>query len=263
MQAEVTSPHATGSTRRVGATARLCEALRSRIESGEWKPGERVPSEPALASELNASRGSLRGALAVLENEGLVVRRHGSGTFVRERPVLLTSLHLNTSADEMISSTGRTASTQNLSWRKIVASPEIVERLRLAGDAEVWELYRVRAADGVPVTVSFDYLPLDVLPDQPALLGPSLYSFLASVCGVEISTGVADLSPVVASDEIAEALKVDVGALCLLIRQVDYDAEERPRSYSVEYHLASAFRFELLRRGPAGIAYRQVTSPET
>jgi GntR family transcriptional regulator len=242
-----------GSTR-INTTARISQVLRRRIEAGEWGAGEKLPSEPALAVELGASRGSLRGALATLESEGLLVRRHGAGTFVNARQPLVNSLHRNTSADQMITSTGRVAGTSYLSWRKTAADAEIARRLDLEEGADIFELYRVRTADGVPVTVSYDYLSADLLPDQPALLGPSLYAFLASTCGVEVAFGVADLIPTVADVDIARALEVEPGALCLLMQQVDYDSIERPVSFSVEFHLASAFRFELVRRGPASSA---------
>lgn len=238
---------------RANTTTRILDALRRRIEGGEWEPGGRLPSEPILATELEASRGSLRGALAVLESQGFVVRRHGAGTFVNARRPLISSLHLNTGADEMITATGCVASTLQLSWQKLSASEEIRNKLGLGEGSEVFQLYRVRAADGIPVTVSYDYLSADIVPGHPALLGPSLYSFLSTVCGIDIAFGVASLTPICADGGTARSLNVDPGALCLMIKQVDYDASERPRSYSIEYHLASAFRFELLRNGPAQV----------
>lgn len=237
---------------RTNTTARLCECLRRRIQDGEWSTGERLPSEPDLARQMNASRGSLRDALTTLEGEGLLSRRHGSGTYVAPRRQLVNSLHVNKSADQMISETGRTAGTSQLSWQRRAAGPDVSRRLGLPEGVEVFELFRVRTADGNPVTVSYDYVAVDTIPGQPALLGPSYYSFLSKVCGVEITYGVAELCPVQAEAEIAEHLGVPEGTLCLLLRQVDFDTHNQPKSLSVEYHLASAFHFELLRRGPGG-----------
>lgn len=235
---------------RLSTTSRIGDVLRQRIEAGEWPVGERLPSEPDLARELQASRGSLRTALAALESEGLLQRRHGSGTYVTPRRPLVSSLHVNKSADQMISEMGRTPGTSQLGWRRLRANTDVCKRLNIPDGAEVFELFRVRTADGRPVTVSFDYVSSAVIPDQPALLGPSFYSFLADVCGVRIRYGIAELVPVNASDAIATHLATAEGALCLLLRQVDFDEGNNPISYSVEYHLADAFRFELLRAGP-------------
>jgi DNA-binding GntR family transcriptional regulator len=236
---------------RTSTASRLAHVMRRRIAEGEWAAGDRLPSEPALAKELGASRVSLRGALALLENDGLVVRRHGAGTFVNTRRPLVNSLHVNRSADQMITSTGRAAATAELSWRRVPAEAEVARRLEVAEGSPVVRLHRVRTADERPVVVSDDYLPAALLADQPALLGPSLYAFLSAACGIEVSFGVTELTPATADAAVAHSLGVEPGELCLLIRQVDYDAAEHPVVYSIEHHLASAFTFELIRRGPA------------
>jgi GntR family transcriptional regulator len=53
-----------------------------KIEAGNWSPGDRLPSETALASEYGVSLGTVQRSLRILETEGVVVRRHGSGTYV-------------------------------------------------------------------------------------------------------------------------------------------------------------------------------------
>lgn len=65
---------------------RIAEALRTRIESGALAPGEKLPSERAMAEEFGVSRPTMREALKDLRGEGLLIARHGSGIYVRERP---------------------------------------------------------------------------------------------------------------------------------------------------------------------------------
>jgi len=189
-------------------------------------------------------------ALTHLENEGLVNRRHGSGTWVNSVRPLVRSLHRNAGSDELIRSRGGTPGIAEMSWRQIPAPAVVAERLSLAPETPVVNLYRVRTSDGVPVIVEYDYFPVSLLPRPYVTLGPSLYSFLSSVCGVDVTFGIANLEPGIIGTELAPVLGVDASALCLIIRQVDYDASERAVSYSVEYHLASAFDFQLVRQGP-------------
>jgi DNA-binding GntR family transcriptional regulator len=235
---------------RSNVTARVIRSLRRRLSQGEWAAGARLPSEPTLAEELGVSRVSVRAALAQLENDGIVNRRHGSGTYVNSVRPLVSSLHINMSNEQMIRSTGHVPGIAEMSWRQAEADKEIADRLAVEVGTPVVHLYRVRTADGVPVTVEYDYFPVSLLPEEPVSLVPSLYRFLSTVCGVDITFGIATLEPALAGSAHASALGVDSDALCLLLRQVDYDAAEQPVSYSVEYHLASALTFQLVRNGP-------------
>lgn len=225
-------------------------SLKRRLSQGEWAAGDRLPSEPTLAEELGVSRVTIRAALAQLENDGIVNRRHGSGTYVNSLRPLVSSLHLNMGSDQVIRSTGHTPGISEMSWRKVAADDEVADRLGVEVGDPVIRLYRVRTADDLPVTVSYDYFSAALLPEQPINLGASLYSYLSEVCGIDVTFGVATLEPALAGAEHAEALGVASDALCMVIRQVDYDASEQPVSYSVEYHLASALTFQLVRHGP-------------
>lgn len=235
---------------RLSASARAVESLRRRLTQESWAPGDRLPSEPTLAKEMGVSRVSIRGALAQLEGEGIVSRRHGSGTYLNSVRPLVHSLHLNVGSDELIKSRGHVPGISEMSWRRELADAEIADRLAIEVNTPVLHLYRVRTSDGTPVTVSHDYLAASLLPDQPLSLGPSLYTFLSSVCGVDVKFGVATLEPSLATTEQSLVFGVASGELCLVIRQVDFDHAERPVSYSVEYHLADAFNFQLIRQGP-------------
>jgi GntR family transcriptional regulator len=162
----------------------------------------------------------------------------------------MRSLHLNIGSDELIRTRGHVPGISEMSWRHEVADEVTAERLAIAAGDPVVHLYRVRTSDGAPVTVSHDYLAAALIPDQPLSLGPSLYTFLSTACGIEVSFGIATLEPCVITQEQAEVFGVQAGALCLAVKQVDYDPAERPVSYSVEYHLATAFDFQLVRQGP-------------
>jgi GntR family transcriptional regulator len=215
-----------------------------------WAAGDRLPSEPVLAKELGVSRVSVRGALALLAREGIVSRRHGSGTYVNSVRPLVHSLHLNVGADDLIKSRGHIPGISEMSWRQEDADGDVADRLSVEVGTPTIHLYRVRTSDGVPVTVSHDYFVAALLPDEPPTLGPSLYHFLSNVCGVDVVFGVADLEPALCGPELAPVFGVESHELCLVIKQVDYDLGERPVSYSVEHHLASAFDFQIIREGP-------------
>jgi len=90
-------------------SASVQDELRQRIDQGKLPAGARLPSEPDLAAELGVSRATLREALRALEDEGLLRRRQGSGTYVADRPRVANSLDVNFGVTEAIRAAGMRA----------------------------------------------------------------------------------------------------------------------------------------------------------
>ena len=107
----------------------LAQELRARIRAGEWRPGERLPSEPELARRRRVSRSSMRAAITMLEEEGYVSRRHGSGTYVTHRPALPNDLGRNFGVSRMIASTGLQPGTVEESAVAVPAPAAVAEAL--------------------------------------------------------------------------------------------------------------------------------------
>lgn len=229
---------------------RAALALRRRLSDEFWAAGDRLPSEPVLAKELGVSRVSLRAALAQLESEALITRRHGSGTYVNSVRPLVQSLHRNIGADQLIRSKGHAPGIAEMAWRRIDADQEVASCLGVEVGTPIVDLYRVRTSDGTPVTIEHDYFSADLVPPGHVTVGPSLYRFLSEVCGKQVIFGVADLKPARVGEEYAAVFGVGPDELCMEIRQIDYTEGEQPISYSVELHLASAYDFHLVRQGP-------------
>src|SRR5687767_4858304 len=87
-------------------SAAVRHELVKRIDGGEWRPSQRLPSEPDLASSLGVSRATLRDALRSLEEDGFVTRIQGAGTFVTYRPRLRNNLDANFGVSELIRAMG-------------------------------------------------------------------------------------------------------------------------------------------------------------
>jgi DNA-binding GntR family transcriptional regulator len=229
----------------------LAEELRKRILAGEWRPGDRLPSEPELARRRTVSRSSMRAAITVLEEDGFVNRRHGSGTYVTHRPALPNDLGRNFGVSSMIARSGMQPGSVQESASSVPAPAAVAEAFGIEKDSLVSSLRRVRTADGRRVVDVTDWCRLqDFTPDELADLGEgSIYAALAER-GLAVDHGVAQLTPRNADGEVADRLDVPLGTLLITIDQVDRTADGVAVLVSREHHVADAFAFTLLRRGP-------------
>lgn len=144
----------------------LAERLTNAIRAGEFAPGERIPSEPRLAAEYGIGRPTVRQALDALVRQGLLSRRRGSGTFVREAPKEIDLFSLD--------GTGASFRKQGLAMESRllgqVARRSIAdgERHPLAG-REVFTLTRLTRSDDTPVLLEELDLDAVLFPDLDRL----------------------------------------------------------------------------------------------
>lgn len=227
--------------------------LRQAITSGAYRPGSQLPTEAELCEMLGVSRTVVREALRVLEDDGLVARRHGIGTFVRNHPIL-KNLNFNFGITEMIESAGLKPGTSHLAIQTENADQEKAEQLRVSVGTSLITVERVRTADGRPVVYSIDTITESLLQradfDLQLLRNKSIYNVLQTSLGQVIEYGIARLMPMTAPDHVAEKLQLPPNALTLYIVQTDYSSADEPLVYSREYHLPDAFDFVVWRRGP-------------
>lgn len=230
------------------------DELSQRIGEGRLPAGTRLPSEPDLAAELGVSRATLREALRALETEGLLRRMQGSGTFVADHVRVRNSLDLNFGVTDAIRAAGMNAGTEGgRHWIEPTPTGE-AERLGLDPGQDVAVIERVRTADAKPVVLSRDILPYELVRPHPELLDEmlqrSIYEILERDLGIVIHHGIANFRPVHADGAVAGHLGIARGELILYLSQVDYAEDGAPVLSSHEYHLADAFDYSVVRRGP-------------
>jgi DNA-binding GntR family transcriptional regulator len=227
------------------------DGLRRAVITGGYEPGSKLPNEDALAERFAVSRATIREAVRGLVEEGYLVRRQGSGTFVTARPLLRNSLDTNFSYTAYLESTGVRAGRRILGVDTIPADDDVAEHLQIEPGRPVVTLTRVRTADDRPAVYSIDRMPADVVDaarDREAL-GGSIYAMLATL-GHPVRHGEAAVEPAAADGELAAVLAVPVGTLLQHLEQVDVDASGRRVLYSLEWHVPSVIELRVYRRGP-------------
>ena len=227
------------------------DGLRRAVITGGYEPGSKLPNEDALADRFAVSRATIREAVRGLVEEGYLVRRQGSGTFVTARPLLRNSLDTNFSYTAYLESTGVRAGRRILGIRTVPADEDVAEHLLIEVGDPVVELTRVRTADDRPAVYSVDRMPADVVDgvrDRVAL-GGSIYALLGSR-GHPVRHGEAAVRPAAADRALAEVLDIPQGTLLQHLEQVDIDAGGRRVLYSLEWHVPNVIELRVYRRGP-------------
>jgi DNA-binding GntR family transcriptional regulator len=228
--------------------------LRRAIIGGEFPPGAKLPNEESLRDRFSVSRITLREAVRGLIEDGYVVRRQGSGTYVTHGPALRNSLDTNFSYTEYLESTGIRTSKKILGARLVMADEDTANDLGVAPSTQLVEVRRVRTADKKPAIYSIDSLPMDIvnLSTDRELFKGSLYRLLAER-GHTVDHARTILYPVIADAEVAKSLEIAVGTPLQHLRQVDFDMKGRPVMRSLEWHVPSVIELRVYRRGPGAV----------
>jgi GntR family transcriptional regulator len=208
----------------------LAEMLEEEIVTGRWDPGTRVPSETELGARYGLSRTTIRQALARLEQEGLVTREKGRGTFVassRPRSWLIQSTE-GFFHDEFLRA-GRLVTSRVLRLERVVLPRWASDALALPAGADGVVVERVRSVDGLVALYVINCLP-DFAADAALGLNPneSLYQRLADEGGISAVGGNRSLEAVTAGPKLAELLEIEAGASLAYIESVTWDENDRP-----------------------------------
>ena len=236
---------------------RAAKDIRDAVRSGAYPDG-RLPAEPMLAQQLGVSKATVRHAVSILEQEGLLSRRQGAGTFVVGRALELhNNLSVNFGVTDLIESAGFVAGTSAMSVDIEAPDAHVKGALGLTETDRVLVLRRTRTADDRIVARTTDVVSLALLEarglsDSAAVAyvrsRRSVYEAMAGL-GVQVRDGVAEIMPWKADKELAAALDTKDAALLLRLDQTDFDLNGVPIISSIEYFLADAFKFQVYRKG--------------
>lgn len=220
------------------------------IEEGSFADG-RLPSEPKLARQVSASRPTLRQALAQLELDGFIVRKHGVGTFVNQRVLSIrTRLEEVWDFDEMIRISGYEPSVQHLEMELAQAQPGIAEKLALTPGSEVLTTLNVFYADDTPAIYCVDIIPAELVRSayrDEELQGP-VYTFLERRCNQRVDHNITEVLPIAADARLAELLNCGLGSPLHFFEEIGFNADHTPIIYSEEYYRPEIFSFKVVRK---------------
>ncbi len=213
----------------LAAWRQIADALAAEIEAGRLAPDAQLPTEAVLAARFRVNRHTVRRALGVLAESGLVRTAQGKGTFVEARPIPY-AIGPRTRFSENVARAGREAWGELIAADTVAADPATAEALGLAAGAPVLELLTRHRADGVPISTALIRLPL------PRFQGfDAAYRESGSITRAFAAFDVADyarlstrLSARAATPEEAGRLDLAPGRTVMVLASVNVDGEGRP-----------------------------------
>lgn len=137
---------------------KIHDQIKKDIDEHRWAIGERLPSERDLAEQFAVSRMTLRQAVSLLVEEGVLERRVGSGTFVSSTRVQ-EKMRGTTSFTEIVKSQGKVPSSQLISYKKTIPNEQEVAKLGIFPTDNIIRMERVRYADQVPLVYEVASIP--------------------------------------------------------------------------------------------------------
>jgi GntR family transcriptional regulator len=221
----------------------LAAALRQRVIDGEWPAGSALPAETRLAAEHGVALGTLRRALELLAQQGLIERRHGKGTFVRGSLLGAPMLRFF----RFGAGDGEVPQSRILARQSVLASPEVARRLGIVRGDPVLKLQRLRSLAGQPRLVEDIWLPLPLfaplLPLPLTHWDDLLYPFLAEQCGVAVARVTDDIGFAPLSAVQARALELPAGHAGVAVTRQAYDLAGRCVEFRITRGDAFAFHY--------------------
>lgn len=228
----------------VPAYIRIHDAIKKEIDGGVWEIGQRLPSERDLADDYEVSRMTLRQAITLLVEEGILERRVGSGTYVASHRVQ-EKMRGTTSFTEIVRSQGKTPSSQLISYQRKTANETEIQQLQLKATDTVVRMERVRFADNVPLVFEVASIPEKLIQSfNQEDITEHFFQTLTDN-GYEIGKSQQTIYAKNASERVANYLKVHKNHAVLALTQVSYFTDGRPFEYVHSQYVGDRFEFYL------------------
>jgi GntR family transcriptional regulator len=224
----------------------LIDELRSSLLCGEIQPGERIPTEKELSERYAVSRITVRKAIEVLSEEGLVVKKQGKGTFA-EKPKFERKIIDPVSFSASCTYKGMRPGSKLI--QRFVRSADGAERkaLGLSQSDEILYIQRLRFVDNEPLLIENNYFPF---PEYGFLLerdidAHSLYETICAETGKEISKAHKTIEITSAAKSEADLLQVKIGSPLFYLRGIVYDENDRPVHLTAQFIRGDRFKLVL------------------
>lgn len=219
--------------------------LREMLATGEWKSGQKIPSESILQTQFGVSRMTVRGVLNMLADEGLLHRVPGKGTFVTETKIATRSPAYQ-GIRQQLEDRGYSTETEMLSFELVRAPEKVRAFFDIPEGQHVYEITRRRFLENTPVTIHRAWVRSDLAPglDRFDVADRQLCEVLSTEYALNVKNTDETLEVVRASEMQADLLECEPGDPLLLLTDQLRDAQGRPFEYTKLYMKGDQMKLE-------------------
>lgn len=224
--------------------------IKNKILQGVYSAGDFLPIEPELEQTYNVSRTTVRKAMKMLADEGLIEIKQGRGTMVLDRKTPQNFNHV-TSVTETLIQSGYTVTTKSRYVDKITPPESVAKALRLKNDEMVVRVQRIQLANGEPVCIMTNYIPESLVPDMEKKHGEftGLYHYLEQQYGISIDNTEDTIFAAAADFTEAQILNIPPGFPLLIVERVCYDANKKPLCFDKVRILSNRYKVQVSTAG--------------
>lgn len=227
----------------------ISDWLKQEIETGTLASDEKLPSENELSKKFDVSRVTVRRALQTLENEQLIYRCQGLGSFVTDQRTHQSFSILNDFTEELEGS-GMEASSKLISFEQVDISDhkDLLSYLDIENKKIAVQLDRVRLGDDEPIAYDITWMPLfyGQLIEGYNLEETTIFKILEDEFDIPIERGCYRIEASLAEESLAKHLQIDSQTPLLLMNRISYTIGEKPVYYQKRYYRNDKMVFELM-----------------
>lgn len=221
--------------------------IQGKINAGLFKANDQLPLEKEMCIEYDVSRITIKKAMDQLVMNGLIVKRRGSGSFVKDvddkEVTDLSTSHQFLGFSK--SCMGKEILSEIIEFQIINPTEEIANKLKMEADGFVYYINRVRYADNEPYVVEYTYMPIDIIPGiKREILQDSIYNYIEDQLHLNIKSAHRIIRAILPSKQEAKYLKVGENFPLLQVEQIAFLDNGQPFEYSKSSHRSDKFEFK-------------------
>jgi len=222
----------------------LKESILTAVQNKEFEVGERLPSERELAEYHNISRMTVKKAVDILVDNGYLIRKQGSGTFVTDYQQSYSISPLLSFTKEM-EAKDLNYTTKILNFTEIT-DQKVASKMNLQPEAKIYQLERLRLIENKPFLLENTFLAADNFPDlkKDELENSSLFKIIKNKYNIQLSTAEAEVEAVIFDADIAAKMQVKEGLLGLYFEQFSKNEKLEIIEYTSAYYRNDNYKFK-------------------
>lgn len=222
----------------------LKENILKALKNKEFKVGERLPAERELAEYHNISRMTVKKAIDILVDNGYLIRKQGSGTYVNDYQASYSISPLMSFSQEM-EKKNLNYSSQILSFKEI-QNKKIAAKMNLKVETKLLQLERLRLIEKKPFLLENTFLEFKKFKDlkQDELANNSLFKIIKNKYNIELIKAEAEVEAMIFNQKISKKMKIEEGLLGLYFEQISENKNKEIIEFTSAYYRSNNYKFK-------------------